>query len=61
MVKTVTVNRTVTQPLKEKLMTAIQKVLIGNKSVLTDKIQKVVDNSIKKIVKKIDKQAKKGT
>ncbi|MBK7762834.1 MAG: hypothetical protein IPI46_05595 [Bacteroidetes bacterium] len=45
--------------LKEKLMTAIHKVLKEDQSELSAKIQKVVNKAIKKIVKKSDKQIKK--
>lgn len=45
--------------LKEKLITAVNKVLQANKSDLTNKIEKVVNKSMKKIVKSTDKQIKK--
>lgn len=44
------------KPLKEKLLTAINRVLKGNKSDLTNKMEKIVKKSIKQIVKKADKQ-----
>jgi ElaB/YqjD/DUF883 family membrane-anchored ribosome-binding protein len=45
--------------LKEKLLEAVNKVLIDNKANLTNKIEKVVKKSIKRIVKKTNKQIKK--
>ena len=48
-----------TNPLKEKLIAAVNKVLKDNKSELTEKIDKVVKKSIKRIVKKTDKQIEK--
>ena len=48
------------KPLKDKLIAAVHKVLIENKSVLTDKIQKVINKSIKKITKKTGKQIEKA-
>lgn len=50
----------ITKPLKTKLIAAVHKVLINNQSELTDKIQKVVNKSIKRIVKKTDQQIKKA-
>jgi predicted transcriptional regulator len=50
----------VVKSLKFKLIAAVHKVLKDNKSELTDKIQKVVDKSIKRIVKKTDKKIKKA-
>lgn len=44
--------------LKEKLTAAVNKILQDNKSELTNKIEKVVNRSIKKIVRKTDKQIK---
>ena len=40
--------------LKEKLLTAINKVLKGSKVELSDKTEKSVKKSIKKIIKKVD-------
>jgi hypothetical protein len=42
------------KPLKEKLMDAVNKVLLDNKAELTNKIDKVVRKSVKKIVKKTE-------
>lgn len=42
--------------LKEKLLAAVKKVLKDNKTEPTKKMEKVVDKSIKRIVKKSDKQ-----
>jgi ElaB/YqjD/DUF883 family membrane-anchored ribosome-binding protein len=50
----------VAKPLTDKLMAAVHKVLKANKSELTDKMQKVVNKSIKKIVKNTDKQIQKA-
>jgi hypothetical protein len=45
-------------PLKTKLLTAVNKVLKDNKAVLTKNMNKVVRKSVKRIVKKTDKQFK---
>jgi hypothetical protein len=42
------------KPLKEKLMDAVNKVLQDNKAELTNKIDKVVRKSVKKIAKKTE-------
>jgi len=47
------------EPLKEKLLKAVNRVLEDNKYDLTNKIEKVVKKSIKRIVKKTDKQINK--
>lgn len=44
--------------LEEKLLAAIKKVIQGNKTDLTKKIEKAVKKSIKKIVKKTNKKKK---
>jgi hypothetical protein len=48
--------KTITKPLKVKLFEAATKVLKDNKTVLTDKIEKILKRSIKQIVKRTDKQ-----
>jgi len=55
-VKPVKVKPSIVRSLKEKLMTAVHKILKDNKSEMTNKIQKVVNKSIKKIVKKANKE-----
>lgn len=42
--------------LKEKLITAVKKVLAANNAVLTEQIEKKVKKSISKIVKNSDKK-----
>ena len=59
-IETITITPTVLKPLDEKLRAAVQKVLLEYKTELTDKIEKVINNSIRKIVKKTDKQIKKA-
>jgi len=54
--ETKTVKPNVVKSLKSKLIVAVHKVLKDNKVELTDKIQKVVNKSIKKIVKKTDEK-----
>jgi hypothetical protein len=44
--------------LKEKLIVALNKVLIENESELTGKIEKTVKKAVKKIVKQADKSVK---
>lgn len=55
-----TVKPNVVKSLKSKLIGAVHKALKDNKVELTDKIQKVVNKSIKKIVKKTDEKLKKA-
>ncbi len=47
------------KPLQQKLLEAVNNVLKDNKSDLTNKIEKVVKKSVKRIVKKTDSQIKK--
>ncbi len=54
------VKPSVSKSLKSKLIAAVHKVLKDNKAELTDKIQNVVNKSIKRIVKKTDKKIKKA-
>jgi len=44
------------KPLKVKLMEAVNKVLLENKSEITKKIDKAVRKSVKRIVKKTEKK-----
>ena len=48
------------KPLKEELLEAVNAVLKSNKTDLTNKIEKVARKSIKRIVKKADKQTTKA-
>jgi hypothetical protein len=57
--KSPTTNPSLAKPLKEKLFSAVHKVLKDNKAEMTDKIQKIINKSIEKIVKRTDKQIKK--
>ena len=57
--KVTAVKPALAKPLKDNLLMAIVKVLHESKTELTDKIQKVVNKSIKKIVKKTDTQVRK--
>ncbi len=53
------VKPSVAKSLTSKLIAAVHKVLKANKAELTNKIEKVVNKSIKKIVKNTDKKIKK--
>ena len=48
-----------TKSLKQKLFDAMNKVLKNNKTIITNKIGKVLQKAIKQIVKKSDKQVNK--
>lgn len=48
-----------TKSLKQKLFDAMNKVLKNNKTIITNKIEKVLQKAIKQIVKKSDKQVNK--
>lgn len=53
-VKSVTVKSTFTNPLKAKLIAVVNKVLKENETELTNDIQKAVNKSVKRIIKKTE-------